>query len=85
MIYELIYTETALKDLKKLDKRVQERIINALERIQYNPFKYVRKLKGREEYRLRVGDYRVLMRIDKGKLIILIVAVGHRKNIYKKL
>ena len=82
MIYELIYTETALKQLKKLDKKTQERIIRALERIRYNPFKHIRKLTGRPEYRLRVGDYRVLIRIDKGKLIILIVAVGHRKKIY---
>ena len=84
MIYQIFYTETALRELKKLDKNTQRRIILALERIRYNPFKYVRKLVGREEYRLRVGDYRVLMRIDQGKLIILVVAVGHRKNVYKK-
>ena len=84
MIYELIYTDTALKQLKKLDRKTQERIIRALERVRYNPFKYVRKLTGRPEYRLRVGDYRILMLIDKGKLVILIVAVGHRRNIYKK-
>ncbi len=83
MIYELIYTETVLKQLKKLDKKIQERIISALERVRYNPFKHVRKLKDRPEYRLRVGDYRVLMLIDRGKLIILIVAVGHRKKIYR--
>ena len=82
MIYKLIYTETALKQLKKLDKKIQERIINALERIRYNPLKYVRKLTGRPEYRLRVGDYRLLMRIDRGDLIILIVAVAHRKKVY---
>ena len=83
-MYEIFYTETALKDLKKLDKQMQERIIKVLERIRHNPFKYVRKLQGREDYRLRVGDYRIIMRIDQGKLIILIVAVGHRRNIYKR-
>ena len=84
MIFELQYTETALKKLKKLDRKTQERIIIALERIRYNPFKHVKKLVGREEYRLRVGDYRILMRIYKEKLIILVVTLGHRRSIYKK-
>ncbi len=85
MIYELIYTDTALKQLKKLDRKTHERIIRALERVRYDPFKYVRKLTGRPEYRLRVGDYRVLMLIDQGKLIILIVGVGHRRRYIKKV
>ncbi len=84
MIYELEYTETALKKLKKLDMKTKKRIITVLERVRFSPFKYVKKLTGRKEYRLRVGDYRILMLIDKGKLIILVVDVGHRRNIYKK-
>ena len=84
MIYELVYTDTALKQLKKLDKKNQDRVIKALERIRHNPFKYIKKLTDRPEYRLRVGDYRILMLIDKGELLILVVDVGHRRNIYKK-
>jgi len=83
VIYELVYTDTALKQLKKLDKKNQDRVIKALERIRHNPFKYIKKLTDRPEYRLRVGDYRVLMLIDQGKLIILVVAVAHRKKVYK--
>ena len=84
MIYDIVFTETALRQLKKLDKATQERIMMALWRIRHDPFKHVLKLTNRPEYRLRVGDYRVLMLIDRGKLIILIVAVGHRKKIYRE-
>ena len=84
MIYELQYTETALKKLKKLDMKTRKRIIAVLERVRFAPFKYVKKLTGRKEYRLRIGDYRILMLIDRGKLIILVVDVGHRRSISKK-
>ena len=84
MIYELQYTETALKKLKKLDMKTRKRIIAVLERVRFAPFKYVKKLTGRKEYRLRIGDYRILMLVDSGKLIILVVDVGYRRSIYKK-
>ena len=44
----------------------------------------IKKLRGYPYHRLRVGDYRVIFQIDKGKLLILILEVGHRKKIYKK-
>ena len=83
MSYEVVFTETALNQLRKLERKVQERIITTLERVKISPERYLRKLKGRPEYRLRVGDYRVLILIDNKQLILLVVEVGHRKNIYK--
>ena len=84
MTYEIIFSDKALKQLKKLEKIVQERIIAVLERIRVRPETYVTKLVGDPGYKLRVGDYRIIMDIDNKILRILILKVGHRKNIYDK-
>ena len=85
MSYEIVFTDTSQKQFNKLEKDVQERIIKALERIRIRPESYVKKLVGDPGYRLRVGDYRVILDIEKSVLIILVVKVGHRKNIYDNL
>jgi mRNA interferase RelE/StbE len=82
MTYEILFTRSAEKDLKKLDKETQKRIISALERIRITPERYVRKIVGETCFRLRVGDYRVIMDIEQGRLVILVLKVGHRKNVY---
>jgi len=82
-LYEVIISEKAKKQLLKLEKNIQERIVSALERIRIRPESYVKKLVGDPGYRLRVGDYRVIIDIQKDKLIILVIKIGHRKNIYK--
>lgn len=83
MSYEIIFSSSALKELKKLERKDQERIISALERLRIRPERHVTKLVGDPGYRLRIGQYRVIMDIEKGKLLILVIKVGHRKNIYQ--
>ena len=84
MTYEIFFTDKALKQLKKFEKKDQERIIKSLERIRIRPEAYVTKLIDDPGYRLRVGDYRIILDIEREKLIILVLMVSHRKNIYKK-
>ena len=83
MTYDIIFSDKALKQLKKLDRSSQKRIIATLERIRIRPETYVTKLVGDSGYRLRIGGYRVLMDIDNKELHILVLKVGHRKKIYK--
>jgi mRNA interferase RelE/StbE len=83
MSYEITFTDTSRRQFRKLEKDVQERMIKALERIRIRPESYVKKLVGDPGYRLRVGDYRVILDIQKSELIILVIKIGHRKNIYK--
>ena len=85
MSYEIIFTDTSRKQFKKLEKDIQERIIIALERIRIRPEAHLKKLVGDPGYRLRVREYQIILDIKKEKLIILIIKIGHRKNIYKKL
>ena len=85
MSYDIIFTDTSRNQFFKLDKKMQERIIKVLERIRIRPEAHVKKLVGDPGYRLRVGEYRVIIDIIKEKLIILVIKIGHRKNIYKNL
>lgn len=82
-MYEVIFSDKARKQLKKLEKHIQKRIISALGRMRIRPEAYVTKLVDDPGYKLRVGNYRVIMDIDQGKLLILILKAGHRRNIYK--
>jgi len=82
-MYELIYSLDAFKSLEKLDKKTQERILIALERLRIRPESCdIKKLVGMSGYRFRVGDYRVIFDINKNILQILVIKIGHRKNIY---
>mgnify|MGYP001563746098 FL=1 len=82
-MYELIYSPGALKSLEKFDKPMQERVIIALERLRIRPESCdIKRLVGIPGYRFRVGDYRVIFDIEQEKLHILVLKIGHRKNIY---
>ena len=82
-MYELIYSPSALKALEKLDKSIQQRVIIALERLRIRPESCdIKKLTGMPGYRFRVGDYRVIFDMEEDKLKLLIIKIGHRKNVY---
>ena len=84
-MYNIIVSDKAKKQLSKLPKEIIDRIGNALERIKIRPHSFVLRLVGSPYYRLRVGDYRVILDILGEKLIIIVIEVGHRKNIYDKI
>ena len=83
-MYEIIFSNKAKKQLFKLEKSIQRRIIAALERIRIRPESYITKLIGDPGYKLRVGDYRVIMDIENNNLLVLVIKVGYMRDIYKK-
>ena len=83
MAYKIRVTDTAKKQLKKLDSQTAVRIDKKLHEISNDPFLHVTKLVGLEFYKLRVGNYRVLMTIQQNNLIIMVVEISHRRNAYK--
>ena len=85
MSYEIVFSDKAFKQLKKLENDIQERIIKVLERIRIRPESFVTKIVGDPGFRLRVGEYRVIVDIDNDKLLILVIMIGHRSKIYKKM
>lgn len=82
-MYAVEFTETAEKQFKKLPNTIQERIIKSLERIRIRPEAYIEKLVGIPGYKFRVGDYRVILDLENDRLLILVIKVGHRKNVYE--
>jgi mRNA interferase RelE/StbE len=84
MRYEVRWTETSLRQLEKLEKSTAKRIVDKVEFISEDPFAHVQKLKVFGLYRLRAGDHRVIMSIERKKMIVFVLEVGHRSVIYRK-
>lgn len=84
MMYAIYIERYAQKQLMKLEPQVIAVIKIAIAELSQNPRPrgYI-KLKGEEAYRIRVGNYRVIYEIDDGKITVIVVAIGHRKDIYK--
>ncbi len=84
MSYSIIWELNSFNELEKLPKEISVRILDKLDFIKENPEHFIEKLKGMLEFKVRVGDYRIILLIDKTNKILKIQSVGHRKNIYKK-
>ena len=87
MSYSVEYTDDAIKQLRKMDRFTRTMILNWISKHldgTDNPFASGKALTGDKIglWRYRVGDYRLISKIDKGKLVILLVEIGHRSTIY---
>ena len=82
--YRVEFLKTAQKELIKLPKEAQQRIAIKIDSLAAEPYPPdTKKLKNSDGLlRIRVGDYRIIYRIEDEKLIILIVKIGHRRDIY---
>lgn len=78
-MFQIVYSKKALKFLKKQDKSTQKRLVNAIGRLPLDGD--IKKLRGADGYRLRVGDFRILF--DVNGVIIDIIDIGNRGQIYK--
>ncbi|MFH0818203.1 MAG: type II toxin-antitoxin system RelE/ParE family toxin, partial [Candidatus Micrarchaeota archaeon] len=81
-MYRVIFEKNAGQEFLSLERAVQSRVVSVLERANMNPYAYARKLSGTSFYRIRVGDYRVIVHIDEMQKALVVLKVGHRKNIY---
>lgn len=84
MKYRLVYTNRAVKDIKGLDSAAKERIGKTLLRYEEDPLQYAERLTDSKlgDYRFRIGDYRVIFDIEGDEIVVL--RVGHRREIYKR-
>jgi mRNA interferase RelE/StbE len=81
-MYKVLFHKHAERDFLRLEKSVQNRIASILERASINPYAHTRKLSGTDFYRIRVGDYRVIVHMDEMQKALVVLEIGHRKNIY---
>jgi len=87
-MYSIEFKKSVKKDLKNIDKSKIKAILREIERLKtgIDDKENVIKLKGNNPYyRLRIGDYRIIFEKFDDRLVILVVKVGHRKEIYNKL
>ena len=92
MDYKVVYTKFSQKDLDKLNSSVVRRILKKVDGFskQTDPLEFAKKLTGFviDTYRFRVGDYRVVFRLDPQNqqlVILVLLRVRHRKEVYKNL
>ena len=89
MPWTISYTETALKQLRKLDRSIARRLVDFMdERVaaQADPRSTGKALTGPllgSYWRYRVGDYRIIGAIQDGALTVLVIEIGHRKEVYR--
>jgi mRNA interferase RelE/StbE len=85
-VYEIEYSRSALKSLRRMPRNVAENIQRKVAALADDPFGHhgnAMKLQGRDGYRLRVGDWRVLYEIHKHRLIILVLEIKPRGGAYQ--
>lgn len=86
MSYQIEFSRRAEKELKQLPRQDQKRISDKIDALSQEPRPLgVEKLQGRGEdaYRIRVGMYRVLYEVHDRELIILVIKIGHRREVYR--
>ncbi|MCL4348025.1 MAG: type II toxin-antitoxin system RelE/ParE family toxin [Thermoplasmataceae archaeon] len=84
MDYRIIWSIQASKQMERLDRSVAKRIHEKVGQLYQNPERYVEKLVRYPYYRLRVGDYMVILDIQNEMIRIFILKVGHRSNVYER-
>jgi mRNA interferase RelE/StbE len=85
MAYTVEFTQRASREFRKLPPEAQRRIAPKIDALEHNPRPHgVEKIDG-NVHRIRVGDYRVIYEIRDSVLMVLVVHMGHRREVYRKL
>ncbi len=84
-IFEIRLSRTAAKALTKLDGRIHDRIVTALNALSIDPRTTpgVVALSGRDAYRIRIGDYRIIYELNDEMLVVLVLRIAHRREAYR--
>lgn len=87
MRYEIVFKPSAQKELYRLDRRLQERISRELERLSIDPYHPgTKKLEGDPQgRRARVGDYRIVNDVLREQIVVLVLRIAHRREVYRGL
>jgi mRNA interferase RelE/StbE len=82
--YRVEFKKSSSKELKKLPKEIALRVAKAIYKLSLNPRTgNVRPMVGVSSWRLKVGDYRVIYDIDDRRVVILVIRIRHRKDVYR--
>jgi mRNA interferase RelE/StbE len=82
--YRIVIKKSAAKEIEKIQKKDRIRIVEKIRSLASDPHPTgSQKLSGQEKYRIRQGNYRILYQLMNEELVISVVKVGHRRDIYK--
>lgn len=82
--YTVLILPSAQKQLSKLPNSVATRIEEKILELEQDPRPPgCKKLRGRDAWRIRIGDYRVIYEINDGRLIVTVITIGHRREVYE--
>ncbi len=81
-MYSIHIEKNAENFLKKLQKKDAELILNKIYSIRENPFRFLKRLEGNNLWRLRIADFRAILDVIVSAKKIIVVRIGHRKNVY---
>lgn len=84
MPWKVIWSEKSVKQLEKIDKKNAQKIYDAVLDCVEDPYKTVIRLSNSPFYRMRIGNYRVILDLQQSKMIIFVVETDHRGQVYKK-
>jgi mRNA interferase RelE/StbE len=84
MPWSIRWTNAAARDLQRLDRSIARRIVARLEKAATDPDRLFVKLVGSDDFKLRVGDYRLLALLSHSEQTIIVERVDHRSRIYKR-
>ncbi len=83
--YRIEIKKSAAKEISNLPAKYLKKVLNRIDKLSTNPRPIGSvKLSGKEKYRIRVGIYRILYQIFEEKLVVIVVKVAHRKDVYKR-
>jgi mRNA interferase RelE/StbE len=85
MRYKVEFTASALREFRALDRQIQRRIAAKISELTENPLQAgAKKFHGEaDHWRIRVGDYRIIYRVEKHRVVIVVVRIGHRREVYR--
>ena len=82
--YRIVIKRTATNELERIERKDRIRIIERIRGLAKDPYpQSSKKLSGQEKYRVRQGDFRILYQVIHRELIISVVKIGHRREVYK--
>jgi mRNA interferase RelE/StbE len=85
MPYQIIIERTARKNIEKINKSERVLIVQAITELADEPRPIgCKKLKGKEAWRIRIGDYRVIYEIEDDVLVVTVITAGHRRDVYNR-
>lgn len=83
--YKLVFKKSVTKDFRPISNKDVARILHRIEELRENPrLLGSEKLSGQERYRIRQGVYRIVYEVTDKQLIVTVVKIGHRKQVYKR-